>query len=386
MTPPLQPVLSCDAFGKDEGAPSLLDVGDTLYLNRGSFAIAYALTFMESVRGGEVLLPAYHCPAMVEPVIWAGFSPVFYRIHADTSPDLDDVISKIGANSRAILVPHFFGFTQDMARIREFCDRRALLLIEDCAHAFFGESSGHPVGFHGDYAIGSAWKFFPVDEGACLVSSRHKLIENDLQAGGLFFELKSILNTLEYSVGHGRLGRLNSPMRWLLGIKDSLWGSLKRNGAGEEGQCEEYPASGFDGARIRQRISRSSRWIIRTSSKSRIVERRRANYLKLQSALEGIEGGRRLFEALPEHVVPHVFPFFVNRPEEVFPRLKSAGVPIIRFGEYLWKGMEKGTCRVSEDYSRHVFQFPCHQGLVEAELDWMIGKIREVLENPAGSE
>ncbi len=380
MKLPVQPVFSCDSFGGGTGAPSLLDAGEIIYLNRGSLAIGHALTLMDLEPGSEVLLPAYHCPAMVEPVVWAGFSPVFYRIHADTSADLEDLGNRIGPSSRVMLVPHYFGFPQEMGRIRAFCDRHGLLLIEDCAHAFFGECSGHPVGFHGDYAVGSAWKFFPVNEGACLVSSRHALPDKDLQSGGLFFELKSVLNTLEHSVEYGRLGMLNFPAKTLLGIKDWLWKVMKNlDEQGEDTGKEEYPASGFDGKRVRQRISLASKRIIESSSKSRIVERRRSNYLRLQSALECIDGGRPLFGALPEKVVPHVFPFLVDRLEAVFQRLKSAGVPVIRFGEYLWKDMERGTCPVSEEYSRRVFQFPCHQDLSGEDIDWMIGRIRAAL-------
>ena len=379
MKLPVQPVFSCDSFGREEGAPSLLDAGEMIYLNRGSLAIGHALTLMGLEPGSEVLLPAYHCPAMVEPVVWAGFSPVFYRIQADTSVDLEDVEKRIGPSSRVLLVPHYFGFPQEMGKIRAFCDRHGLLLIEDCAHAFFGESAGHPVGFHGDYAVGSAWKFFPVNEGACLVSSRHRIVGRSLQSGGLFFELKSVLNTLEYSMEHGRLGMLNDPLLRLMQCKDWLWRNLKRKAPEEMQGGGNDPASGFEGGRVSQRISRFSRWVIESSSKSRIVQRRRANYLRLQSALEKMQGGRPLFATLPEKVVPHVFPFLVDRPDAVFPRLKSAGVPVIRFGEYLWKDMERGTCPVSEEYSRRVFQFPCHQDLAGEEVEWMIGGIRDAL-------
>ena len=58
---------------------------------------------------------------------------------------------------------------------------------------------------------------------------------------------------------------------------------------------------------------------------------------------------------------------------------KKDGVPIVRFAEYLWQGVDASVCSASVDLSRHVLQFPCHQELQEQELDWMIDKIKAAL-------
>ena len=95
--------------------------------------------------------------------------------------------------------------------------------------------------------------------------------------------------------------------------------------------------------------------------------------------LSGISGGTPLFPRLPEGVVPYVFPFHVDEPERVFSLLKQQGVPILRFGEYLWPGVDSSTCPVSIDFSRRIFQFPCHQELRHEEIAWMIARIRDAL-------
>ena len=74
--------------------------------------------------------------------------------------------------------------------------------------------------------------------------------------------------------------------------------------------------------------------------------------------------------------MPQVFPLVFDKPERAFPLLKLAGVPIIRFGEYLWEGMDASTCPVSMQLSRCVFQFPCHQELTDEDVSWMIERIR----------
>jgi perosamine synthetase len=382
---PKHPVFSFQVCKGDRDAeiPSLLDAGEVRYLNRGSMAIAYALQLCGVTRDDGILIPAYHCLDMVKPVSWVGAKPVFYRINEDTSLDLDDIRQRLTASIRALIAPHYFGFHQDMKAIRAFCDEYHLVLIEDCAHAFFGRIDGYPPGYHGDYAVGSAWKFFPVDEGACLVSSRGRLAGATTDPVGMFFEIKSLMNTLEYAVAYERLGVLNAPVRWTLQFKDALWRWMKPRqlprSRGDENAARNGGDSGFDGNRIRQRNSRSSRTIIGCASKSRIVRNRRRNYFRLLSRLGNISGCRPLFGALPDDVVPHVFPLVMENPEKVFHRLKADGVPVIRFGEYLSEDMETGLCTVSEDYSRRVFQFPCHQDLKDEELDWMMDRIEEAL-------
>ncbi len=116
-----------------------------------------------------------------------------------------------------------------------------------------------------------------------------------------------------------------------------------------------------------------------TASQHRIIERRRHNYLKLLAELGDLPGCRPLFPSLPDGVVPQVFPLVFEAPERAFPLLKQAGVPIIRFGEYLWEGMNASTCPVSAELSRCVFQLPCHQELLPNELDWMARCVREAL-------
>jgi dTDP-4-amino-4,6-dideoxygalactose transaminase len=382
---PKQPVLSRASFRKQENSPlpCVLDAGEVRYVNRGSLALALALQHMKLAPNDEVLIPAYHCIAMVEPVLWNGGKPRFYRIHEDTSLDLSDLETRVNQFSRAMIAPHYFGFHQNMKVIRQFCDRHQLILIEDCAHAFFGSHAGHPLGYYGDYAIGSAWKFFPIDEGACLVSSKRDLSDVATAHGGLFSEFKSFSNTVEYALEYNRLGAVNPALRGLMRMKDRLWSVIKPGTAQQPIHDLDNAAAGgmtgFDGNRVRKSCSTWSRWVIGSVSRMRIVRNRRENYKKLLAGLGGLPGCHPLFDGLPEEVVPHVFPLVMDAPEAVFSRLKSIGVPVIRFGEYLWSGMEKGLCRVSEDYSRRIFQFPCHQDLNDAELAWMIAQIRELM-------
>lgn len=388
---PKQPVLSLATFTPCSGLdiPSVLDAGAVRYVNRGCMALGLALQHAQVGDGDAVLLPAYHCISMVEPVIWRGAQPLFYRVQADTSIDLSDIEAKITPHTRALLVAHYFGFPQDMVRIRAFCDAHRLLLIEDCAHAFFGSIAGAPFGSFGDYAIASAWKFFPTDDGGLLSSTRKDLSSIALQAPSLRFQAKAVVNALEQAFEYRRLPIARVLFKVPLLLKDLALRLIKRK-VPITPQTNTAPTTtidnwGFDPAWVRQRMSAYAKAVTRLASKHRVTQKRRSNYARLLAEFSATPGCRPLFATLPEGVVPHVFPLLIDEPERIFNVLKRQGVPIIRFGEFPWPAMPQTVCAVSSDFSRRVFQFPCHQDLMPEELEWMMGCIHKALSTQARS-
>jgi perosamine synthetase len=381
---PVRPVLSFASFFH-HGAPavrSILDVGDAKLVTSGRVAIALALQQMDVGRGDTVLVPSFHCASMIEPVIWSGATPVFYRINADTSVDLDDIAAKLDGAAKVLMATNYFGFPQDLAALRAFCDQRGLFLLEDCAHCFLGEKDGQPVGSFGDYAIASSMKFLPIYEGGCLVSARHPLAAVKLGSAGAGFEAKAALNALEDSFDNGRLGAIKA-MLWLpLAFKDMLWRRIKARTPSSAQSLVPGSSEGgfsFDPAWLDKRASLFSRMMLKMVSRPRMGALRRKNYTRLAQAVAPLPGCAPLFPTLPEGVFPWVFPLVTDNPEHIFNVLKSQGVPILRFGEYLWPGVDATVCANSVDLSRRVMSFPCHQELREEELDWMILKIKEAL-------
>jgi dTDP-4-amino-4,6-dideoxygalactose transaminase len=381
---PVTPVLSLAAFRPGgQRIRSVLDAKQTRLVTSGRVAIALALRQMKVGPGDTVLVPSYHCASMIEPVVWAGARPLFYRINSDTSVNLDDVAAKLDGSCKVLMATNYFGFPQDLAALRAFCDAHRIKLLEDCAHCFLGEYQGRPVGSWGDYAIASTMKFFPIYEGGALVSARHSLDGVELQSAGKAFEAKALLNTLEDGFAYGRLWGAKALLALPLRLKDLLWGRVKkRHAAGAPALAPGSSDGGFsfDPRWLDKRSSLGSRVLLRLVSRSRMGQLRRRNYLKLQAALADLPGCRPLFPALPDKVYPWVFPLRVDQPQAIFRTLKLKGVPILRFGEYLWPGVDASVCAASVDLSQRVLSFSCHQELRDRELDWMISEIRNALQ------
>ena len=384
---PKDPVLSWPALfsKKKTDIASFMELGQLQFLTSGRMGIGNALRLMGVQAGDRVLVPAYHCNAMIEPVAWLGAIPVFYRIKDDASVDLDDVARLLGeGHASAMLVTHYFGFPQNNQAIADFCQAHELAFLEDCAHAFFGEVAGKPIGSFGQYAIASPWKFFPIYDGGCIAMRGSSASSLHLQHPGLSFQLKSAINELEAAFSCQRLCIMRHITKPLLWMKDVIWRSIKRAAGPGSSNLSAAPNSAeggtsFEPLWLNKRMSVASRLLMHASDFGRIIALRRSHYQRLLDACTDLSGCHPLFPALPDKVVPYAFPLVIDEPERIFARLKRAGVPIIRFGEVLWPGVDASVCPISVEFSRKVFQFPCHQELDEAELEWMIATIRNTL-------
>lgn len=379
---PLAPVLSGGSFARagGTGLPSVLDAGPARLVTSGRIAIAMALREMGIQPGDAMLVPAWHTQSMVAPLLWAGVQPVFYDVGPGGMVDPAELARRRTPAVRALMATHYFGFHQDMERLRGWCDAAGLQLLEDCAHCWFGEVQGRPAGAWGDYAIASSMKFYPTYEGGCLVSARHVLRSPRPAGAGAGFEAKAALGALERAFGYGRLRGLERLLALPLALKRVLWTRAKaRQAAAPPALAPDSSDSSvrFEPAWLDRRSALFSRAVLRLGSARRIVGRRRAHYTQLAAALGGLPGCRPLHPALPDGVCPWVFPLLVDAPEPLFAALQARGVPLVRFAELRDPGADAADFPHSAALVRQVFGFPVHQELRADELAWLCAAIRE---------
>lgn len=106
-----------------------------------------------------------------------------------------------------------------MAQLRTWCDETGVALIEDCAHALFGNAGERRVGAWGDLAIASLTKFLPVPEGGCLICNQAPGEPLQLGRHRLVFQLKLALDILEEGARHAALPGLNGLLRTVFDLK-----------------------------------------------------------------------------------------------------------------------------------------------------------------------
>lgn len=384
---PLSPVFSGQLFSTStvkNNVDSILRCDYVLHLSNGRSAIAVALEDAGVSKGDEVLVPAYHSLSMVHPIEWTQATPVFYNIFSDTNIDLKDIINKKTSNTKAIIITHYFGFMQDLSKIKEFCSGNNIILIEDCAHTFFGSHNGQCIGSQGDYSIASSMKFFACYDGGVLASSSKNLSKIKLSPPPCTFEIKSLFSIIEKSIHYKRLKKFNKTAEIIVNLKEQVWRLIKPFIYKKSGLAATPAASdggyGLEENWIHKKATRSSASIIKRTNHLELIKARRNNYSTLHRELASLTNAHPLFGALDSETVPFLYPLYVNNPGESFFILKSKGVPIWRFGEELSPEITKDNFPDSVALSQHVFQFPCHQDLTPQELSWMIIEIKKAIQ------
>ncbi len=120
----------------------------------GRHALWAFLELVDLQPGAEVIVPAYNFYVIVRLLVQRGLRPVFADVEPDTlCLDPRAVAAVLGPRTRMVLVTHIYGHPADLTAIRALCDRRGLLLFEDCAHAVGTRCAGEQVGQTGDGAL-----------------------------------------------------------------------------------------------------------------------------------------------------------------------------------------------------------------------------------------
>lgn len=349
---------------------SVLDVGSPLLVARGAVAILLALRHAGIGSGAEVLLPAFHCPSMVAPIRAAGAEAVPYAINEDLSANPASIERLITPRTRALLVAHLLGRIGDLAPFRLLCEAHGIVLIEDCAHTFFGATDAGPVGSIGHYAVASPRKFFPIAEGGLLTSASRDLRKLSVPAPTWNRTLQLALRMIDTAVENGRL-RAFAPM---LGVAKFVRSALRSKPAGPE----RVGAQGEDAdpyhveLDVRQSVGLAGgagRYLFNIG----LIEARRRNFGQLVAGIGGAAAARVLDMPPQSTFVPYVVPVLLADPQRHFAQLKQLGVPMWR-----WEYSPRGVCEVTDRYSQGLVQLPCHQSLRPQELERMIDAVRSL--------
>lgn len=129
---------------------SYLGVQSAVAMNSGRSSLMAILQSLELEQGSEVLLQAFTCNAVPNPVQWQGLRPIYVDCReSDFNMDPQDLEKKITPRSRAVIVQHTFGIPADLDAITEVCRKHNIILIEDCAHGLGAVYKGRKVGTFG---------------------------------------------------------------------------------------------------------------------------------------------------------------------------------------------------------------------------------------------
>jgi perosamine synthetase len=342
------------------------NVRHIVFTTSGRSAIFQALLQLQLPPGSTVMVPTYHCPTMVAPILLAGHRPAYFGIRADGLPDVQRIDPGLETHARAIIVSHYFGLAQSLHEVRQWCDQRGIALIEDCAHCYFGDAGERPIGSWGDYCTASLSKFFPVPEAGLLGSATRTISPLPLQRQGLKAQAKGWVDVLETAAKYRRLRGLNSIFEALFDMKRRV-----RKVEGTPNQVASAPADEMMQSCDMERIGRhplaASMLLRNLLPRGRIIAQRRRNFSTFQGLLVDLQGARSLASLPSNPVAPYVFPLWVDNADFVYQTLREEGMPVFRW-DRIWPGTPHLVHDVGADWSQHVLQLLCHQDLDESDI------------------
>ena len=376
---PRLPVLDWTTFSgtKLSATPCLLTHPNNQFTHSGRASILLALEMLGIGRGDKVLVPTYHCPTMIAPIVAVRAIPIFYPLDGNGAPRLDWIKRENTSDVRALLVAHFFGLPQPLAEVREWCNQNGVRLIEDCAHALFGSSDNRAIGSWGDLSIASLTKFLPVPEGGCLVTNMTLAPIPSLHQQSAIGQIKAGFDIVHIGANYGRLKGLGIVISGLY----KFLGKFKRKNQAkfQEMRSELAVSEGFtiDTVQSHRTLTHASRWIACHAPRERIVSGRREKYIFFTHAFSGLSGMRPLLLDLPTDCAPYVFPLWVDHPDPGYSELRRLKFPVSRW-DRLWPNVAviEGDCGIN--WSSHVLQLACHQDLTSGELQRMVDTVKQV--------
>ena len=146
----------------------------TVACSSGTAAVHLAIAALDPEAGDEFIVPPITDMGTILPIIWQNCIPVFADVDVRTlTIDPVNVERRITSRTRAIIAVHLAGQPCDMSALRSIADRHGLVLIEDCAQAFWAEHRGRLVGTLGHMACFSLQqsKHITCGEGGLMTTS-----------------------------------------------------------------------------------------------------------------------------------------------------------------------------------------------------------------------
>lgn len=363
-----------------------LGVKYALMVNSGSSANLLAFSALTSPllgerrikRGDEVITVACAFPTTVAPVIQYGAVPVFVDVESKSANiDVNELEKALSEKSKAVMIAHTLGNPFNLKKVKEFCDKQRLFLIEDNCDALGSKFAGKYTGTWGDIGTSS---FYPP----------HHLTMGE---GGAVYTNDPLLKKAMLSIRDwGRECWCDS------GVDNSCGCRFTRQfGKLPKGYDHKYVYSHF-GYNLKATDLQAAIGVAQLDKLEGFTAKRKANFAKLYDGLKDLKE-LEIFEKYPESD-PAWFGFLLTVTEE-------AGFTRNELTEYL----EKNQIQTRNLFAGNLLKHPCFEGLeenkdyrvigglpnterimnnsfwvgvypgmTEEKLDYMISKIREFCE------
>jgi dTDP-4-amino-4,6-dideoxygalactose transaminase len=307
------------------------------------------------IEDRSIIVPTNTFSATALAVMHSGNRVAF----ADSDPDtlclnFEDVERRITSDTAAITLVHIGGIITP--RIRDFqrlCERKALLLVEDCAHAHGCTFAGQGAGTFG---VAAAFSFFPTKvlttgEGG-MVTTDNEAIASRVRSLRNHGKEPALANHITYPGSNYRMSEITA----LLGLQQT-------QSAGEKIEERRRAAAFYDAALQGLAAMRPLKLPAELSS----------SYYKYIAYLDPAINRRQFKDTLRDD-------YGISLPSEVYAELCHE--------EPVWQKLREAAPQDfsgAEFLSRHHLCLPIYPGLTDAELEHVARSVKSALSRHATS-
>ena len=126
-------------------------------VSNGTLAIELALLSLNLKKGSEIIVPSKTYVATATSVFNVGLKPIFADIDLNSQNlSLKTIKDCFTKKVKAIICVHLAGYPCEIEKIKKFCNKNKIFLIEDCSQAHGAFYKGKSVGSFGNI---STWSF-----------------------------------------------------------------------------------------------------------------------------------------------------------------------------------------------------------------------------------
>ena len=121
-------------------------------VNSGTSALEICLKAIGVSKGDEVIVPVQTFVSTGSSVVNNGGTPIFCGIDENHLIDINDLKNKITPATKAVIIVHFCGLIHpQIIELKNFLEKKKIILIEDAAHAHGAKIGNISAGNIGDF-------------------------------------------------------------------------------------------------------------------------------------------------------------------------------------------------------------------------------------------
>ena len=156
-------------------------------------------------KGEEIIVPAQTHTATAHAVEYTGAKAVFADVNKITGNiSLKSIKKNYTKKTKGVIIVHMAGYPCDLKEIINFCKKKKLVLLEDCAHAVGTKYKKKHVG---NFGLTGSFSFYPTKqitagEGGMVTTNDKKVFEKikKLKAFGIDKDIKDRKKQGDYDV------------------------------------------------------------------------------------------------------------------------------------------------------------------------------------------